>query len=217
YAREHVADLETHWTMGDTNRIDREIETTGVEFQIATRLTSWVAVDLVRKIEKQGTSRHQNVPQNLPHGTRAESFGLRGSQPAFAEEDWDAAAPSEIFSDIESLATSSLVARRGEFEQEEVTGQVFGMSAAEKTPSAPASKAMQSYSPQQAAPPTGTPVVGGPQGGMPLGGAGRARLGLAREKAPAHVLSKSRRPLALWLSIVLVMIVIALLLWWLVL
>lgn len=78
FAREHVADLETRWTIGDDTRaIDTEIETTGVELQIATRLTSWVAVDLARTVDRDA-ARHQTVPQNLPYGTRAESFGLRG-------------------------------------------------------------------------------------------------------------------------------------------
>jgi len=75
YARERVADLETRWTIGDTAAIDREIETTGVTFQIATRLTSWVAIDEQRRVE--GAERHEVVPQMLPHGTSAASFGLR--------------------------------------------------------------------------------------------------------------------------------------------
>ena len=75
YAREHVADLETRWTIGDTNAIDREIEDTGVAFQIATRLTSWVAIDEVRRTD--GPSRHDVMPQALPYGTTSASFGLR--------------------------------------------------------------------------------------------------------------------------------------------
>jgi Ca-activated chloride channel family protein len=77
YAREHVADLETRWTLGDEAAIDREIEATAVEHQIATRLTSWVAVDEASHVE--GPGRSEVVPQELPYGTRAESFGLRAA------------------------------------------------------------------------------------------------------------------------------------------
>jgi Ca-activated chloride channel homolog len=105
YAREHVADLETRWTMGDTQAIDQQIETAGVEFQISTRLTSWVAVDMTRKLDKPGTSRHQNVPQNLPYGTHAASFGLRGSS-----------------SDDTSDAPTELFLGAAEFKREEATG-----------------------------------------------------------------------------------------------
>ncbi len=75
YAREHVADLETRWTIGDTDAIDREIETIGVELQIATRLTSWVAIDEDSRVE--GLSRREVQPQELPYGTSMGSFGLR--------------------------------------------------------------------------------------------------------------------------------------------
>jgi hypothetical protein len=76
YARERVADLETRWTIGnDQYQIDREIEAIGCEFQISTRLTSWVAVDEISKVS--GRERHEVVPQNLPYGTSAQSFGLR--------------------------------------------------------------------------------------------------------------------------------------------
>jgi Ca-activated chloride channel family protein len=77
YAREHVADLEMRWTIGDTKAIDREIETTGVKFQIATRLTSWVAVDETSHVE--GPGRHEVQPQELPYGTSMGSFGLRAA------------------------------------------------------------------------------------------------------------------------------------------
>jgi Ca-activated chloride channel family protein len=75
YAREHVADLETRWTIGDRAAVDREIEATGLDFQIATRLTSWLAIDERRRVD--GPSRHEVMPQALPHGTTAASFGLR--------------------------------------------------------------------------------------------------------------------------------------------
>ncbi len=81
YARERVADLETRWTFGDTRAIDRQIEKVGVEFQIATRLTSWVAIDHDSRVD--GTERHEVMPQMLPYGTSMDSFGLRAPVAAF--------------------------------------------------------------------------------------------------------------------------------------
>jgi Ca-activated chloride channel family protein len=83
FAREHVADLEMRWTIGkDTAAIDRAIEATGVRYQISTRLTSWVAIDEARRVDPLVPARHEVVPQNVPYGTSAESFGLRASMMA---------------------------------------------------------------------------------------------------------------------------------------
>lgn len=80
YAREHVADLEMQWSAGEgVGEIDRAIESTGVGFQISTRMTSWVAVDPARRVATEGGARHEVVPQELPFGTSAASFGLRAS------------------------------------------------------------------------------------------------------------------------------------------
>ena len=84
WAREHVEDLETRWTIGrDQSRIDREIERTGLVYQIATRLTSWVAIDHERSVDPTKGSREETLAQELPLGTLAESFGLRPA-PMFA-------------------------------------------------------------------------------------------------------------------------------------
>jgi Ca-activated chloride channel family protein len=73
FGREHVADLETRGFAGD--RTDAEIERAGLAFQIATRFTSWIAVDEARTVT--GPSRHDDMPQALPYGTTASAFGLR--------------------------------------------------------------------------------------------------------------------------------------------
>jgi Ca-activated chloride channel family protein len=72
YGRERVADVESH-AMFDS--VDGEIEDLGLTFQIATRMTSWIAVDEASRVT--GPSRSQLIPQELPHGTNAASFGLR--------------------------------------------------------------------------------------------------------------------------------------------
>jgi Ca-activated chloride channel family protein len=82
FGRERVADLEAHHAVGDTRDTedrDAEIEGVGLAFQIATRRTSWIAVDEARTVT--GPSRHEDMPQALPYGTTAAAFGLRAPQP----------------------------------------------------------------------------------------------------------------------------------------
>ena len=73
FGREHVADLEARSMLEE---VDRQIEAIGIRFQIATRLTSWVAVDERVRVTP-GPSRHEVVPQEVPYGTSAAAFGLR--------------------------------------------------------------------------------------------------------------------------------------------
>ncbi|HEY4058149.1 MAG TPA: VIT domain-containing protein [Kofleriaceae bacterium] len=92
YAREKVADLEA---LSLLETPDHAIEALGIRFQISTRLTSWVAVDETRV--HTGPERTENVPQEVPYGTKAQAFGLRaagsgpiltlGEQAAFADVD----------------------------------------------------------------------------------------------------------------------------------
>jgi Ca-activated chloride channel homolog len=77
FGRERVADLEARGFAGEDH--DAEIERTGLAFQIATRLTPFIAVDDSRTVKP--AQRHEAVPQELPHGTTAAAFGLRGPSP----------------------------------------------------------------------------------------------------------------------------------------
>jgi Ca-activated chloride channel family protein len=75
YARERVADLEMRWTIGsEVQAIDREIESIGLVFQIATLRTSWVAIDDDRSVDPRRGTRHEEIPQELPYGTTMASF-----------------------------------------------------------------------------------------------------------------------------------------------
>jgi Ca-activated chloride channel homolog len=80
YGRERVADVEANAMF---ESIDGEVEDLGLTFQIATRMTSWVAIDEVRR--EVGVTREQVVPQELPYGTTASAFGLRGGMPMPAQ------------------------------------------------------------------------------------------------------------------------------------
>jgi Ca-activated chloride channel family protein len=74
YGRERVADVESNALFGS---VDGEVEEIGLVFQIATRMTSWVAIDETRKVS--GPTRDELVPQELPYGTSAGAFGLRSA------------------------------------------------------------------------------------------------------------------------------------------
>jgi Ca-activated chloride channel homolog len=76
FAREKVADLDIRASFEeDTRAIDAEIEAVGVAFQIATRMTSWVAVDEEASVDPYAPSRTEVIPQELPYGTSMASFG----------------------------------------------------------------------------------------------------------------------------------------------
>jgi len=78
YGRETVEDLETALTAGGhTQELNGAIEATGIAFQIATRLTSWIAVSEAVTVDPAALKRAVEQPHALPHGTSAEGLGLR--------------------------------------------------------------------------------------------------------------------------------------------
>jgi Ca-activated chloride channel family protein len=80
FGREAVEDAETRLASGgDRSEIDQRIETLGIEYRIATRLTSWVAIDKTPSVDPRAPTRHESVPQMLPHGMSVEGLGLRQS------------------------------------------------------------------------------------------------------------------------------------------
>ncbi|HEY4182190.1 MAG TPA: VIT domain-containing protein [Kofleriaceae bacterium] len=102
YAREKVADLEA---MSLLETPDQSIEALGIRFQISTRLTSWVAVDETRV--HTGPERSENVPQEVPYGTKAQAFGLRahGSGPIASLQ--EAQAEGAMAMPMQSMARSA--------------------------------------------------------------------------------------------------------------
>ena len=83
FGRERVEDLEARLGSGESN-IDPQIEQVGVDFQIATRLTSWVAVSELVTVDPQSPIRRERMPQQLPHGVSAEGVGLRPAAASLA-------------------------------------------------------------------------------------------------------------------------------------
>lgn len=78
FGRELVEDLELALAAGGKAReLDRAIEKLGLDFQVATRLTSWIAVSELVTVDPRDPRRKVRVPQELPHGMSAEGLGLR--------------------------------------------------------------------------------------------------------------------------------------------
>ncbi len=80
FARERVEDLEME-IAGGAAREEREalIERLGVEYQVSTRLTSWVAVSEGRTVDASAPGRTVEMPHELPYGMSVEGLGLRAA------------------------------------------------------------------------------------------------------------------------------------------
>ena len=78
YARERIEDLETRVAAGEGQH-DPEIERLGLAFQVATRLTSWIAVSEEPTVDPGAPTRRERMPQQLPHGMSVEGLGLRSA------------------------------------------------------------------------------------------------------------------------------------------
>ncbi|MBK9515856.1 MAG: VWA domain-containing protein [Anaeromyxobacter sp.] len=83
YAREQVEALELERTIAsDAKAVDRQVEALGLQFQISTRLTSWVAISGEVTVDPRDPTRHEVMPQALPHGLSVVGLGLRACAPA---------------------------------------------------------------------------------------------------------------------------------------
>jgi hypothetical protein len=78
YGRELVEDLEMRRAAGETGDVESRIERTGLDFQIATRLTSWVAVSEEATVDPAQPTRRERIPQMVPQGLSREGLGLGG-------------------------------------------------------------------------------------------------------------------------------------------
>ena len=76
YGREAVEDLELARAAG-LPESDKDVEQIGLDFQIATRMTSWVAVNEEPIVDPTQPTRRERIPHALPYGTSVEGLGLR--------------------------------------------------------------------------------------------------------------------------------------------
>ena len=83
FAREAVEELElVAAASGGGARQDQAIEGLGLQFQISTRLTSWVAVSDEPTVDPRKPTRREVMPQQLPYGMAVEGLGLRQGSPS---------------------------------------------------------------------------------------------------------------------------------------
>jgi Ca-activated chloride channel family protein len=172
FARDRVEDHELHLAAGgDTSEIDRAIEALGVDYQIATRLTSWVAVSRERTVDPEAKRRAETQPQELPYGVSAEGMGLRaasGAMPvvmaeSIALDDQGLADESELDRVVNStLTTGSFLPRQARGARPEAKINVGGMMAPGAPPPAQAPLAKPAPAPAR-----------------------RERMKLAKEESPA--------------------------------
>lgn len=74
YGREIVEDLELDRATG--KHVEAEVEAAGLQYQISTRLTAWIAVTTQVTVDPQAARRQEVMPHLLPHGMSAEGLGL---------------------------------------------------------------------------------------------------------------------------------------------
>ena len=109
YGREAVEDLGLRAACGERS-VDAEIERLGLRFQIATRLTSWVAVSEEPAVDPRQPTRRERMPHELPAGLSAEGLGLRGATPLVLRQSrarYGRADFNRSFADIIALRASS--------------------------------------------------------------------------------------------------------------
>ena len=110
FAREKVEDLETALGAGgDPRELNAAIESTGLAFQIATRLTSWIAVSQRVTVTPGARGRKVEQPHELPHGVSAAGLGLRKPGEAEREQAFKAKL-GEIHELLGSDSSAGLVA-----------------------------------------------------------------------------------------------------------
>lgn len=80
FAREKVEDHELARTAGgDREALDAAITKLGLDYQIATRLTSWIAISETVDVDPGDPTRREDVPQEVPYGMSVEGMGLRSA------------------------------------------------------------------------------------------------------------------------------------------
>ncbi len=113
YARECVEELELALATGARKaEIDPQIERLGIEFQLSTRLTSWVAVSAQRTVDPRAPKRTETMPQAMAYGLSAEGVGLRAA-PQVARR----SVTTGSYAAVRSAASAPMKSESREFER----------------------------------------------------------------------------------------------------
>jgi Ca-activated chloride channel family protein len=95
FARERVEDLEASRHVG--REVDDEVERLGVDFQIATRQTSWVAVSDDPTVDPTEPTRAEVMPHALPSGISPDGVLGAAMMMDTGTPDFSAVASAELF------------------------------------------------------------------------------------------------------------------------
>ncbi|MBK8234725.1 MAG: VWA domain-containing protein [Nannocystaceae bacterium] len=80
FARERAEWIELGIAAGAPRKTEEQRLTAhALAFGIATRMTSWIAIDETPGVDPRQPTRHETMPHMLPHGVSAEGLGLRPS------------------------------------------------------------------------------------------------------------------------------------------
>jgi Ca-activated chloride channel family protein len=112
FGREAVEDLDVELAAGTERAlVDPKVEAIGLQYQIATRLTSWVAIAEEPSVDPREPMKRVRIPHELPHGLSVEGLGLRTATGASA---WMASAAmfgSGMVAGTPSLASLQMMSR----------------------------------------------------------------------------------------------------------
>lgn len=123
FAREQVEDLESQRHVDHGVQVDGAVQQLGLDFQISTRLTSWVAISEQLTVDPRLPRRQVTQPHELAYGLSAEGVGLRpAGVPAMAPS-----APAEMMELTKSALSNAVPsgARRMETERKRSAPEVF--------------------------------------------------------------------------------------------
>lgn len=73
--RERADELELRAALGED--VDEALARVGLDHQVSTRRTSWVAIRRAPSVDPRAPGRRERLPLALPHGMSAEGLGLR--------------------------------------------------------------------------------------------------------------------------------------------
>lgn len=123
FGRERVEDLEARRAYLSPPEVDPAVEKLGIDFQIATRLTSWIAVSETVMVDVSAKRREVRMPHELPEGVSIEGLGLRRAAPGAALATTAAGVLKGSVSEVEALLDQAAAEDFDAFADEGAAGE----------------------------------------------------------------------------------------------
>ncbi len=136
FAREVAEEWELAIATGaNKTELDAKLERLGIDFQISTRMTSWVAISAKETVDPRAPKRTETMPHEVAYGMSVEGLGLRTAAAPMQQgvtlerlvKSKGAPAPAgraslSVPADLEDEAEEPMPARRMSKRREAVTG-----------------------------------------------------------------------------------------------